>query len=107
MNMCHLSISFTSETELKNVMSKLDFEFNRKNNEFVKSVFRKHIFMQVYTHFESLIPLNYKCGLVSSLIYRIFHICSSFELIVKELNNSKSMMTKMDILSVLTTNAFT
>ena len=94
MNTCHSSISFTSETELENVMTFLDFEFNRKNNEFVSSVYRKATFTGVYTHFESLIPLNYKRGFVSTLIYLIFHICSSFEIIVKELTNFKSMMTK-------------
>ena len=89
MNTCHSSISFTSETELENVMTFLDFEFNRKNNEFVSTVYRKATFTGVYTHFESLIPLNYKRGFVSTLIYLIFHICSSFEIIVKELNNFK------------------
>ena len=39
------------------------------------SVYRKPTFSSVFTNFDSYIPLSYKSGLISSLLYRAFKLC--------------------------------
>ena len=94
MNTGHANISFTSEKETENKMPFLDFLFTREGNKFASSVYRKPTFTGVYTNFKSFLPLKYKVGLIHTLLYRIYNICSSFEHIVKEINNLKIIMRK-------------
>ena len=94
MNTCHDSINFTSEVEVQNKMPFLDFEFFREDGRIKSTVYRKPTFTGVYSHFESLLPLVYKKGLIFTLLYRIFHICSTFEIIVEEVNKLKSIILK-------------
>ena len=77
MNTCHDNIKFTSESERDGRMPFLDFDFYRKDGRLHSSVYRKTTFTGVYSHFESLLPLNYKKGLIYTLLHRIFHICST------------------------------
>ena len=94
MNTGHANITFTSEKETENKMPFLDFLFTREGNKFASSVYRKPTFTGVYTNFKSFLPLKYKVGLIHTLLYRIYNICSSFEHIVKEINNLKIIMRK-------------
>ena len=58
LNSCHVSMSFTIETEQKNKISFLDVNVIREQGEFITSVYGKPTFSGVYTHFDSfyLIP---------------------------------------------------
>ena len=94
MNTCHSHITFTSEEENENKMPFLDFLFIREEGRFTSSVYRKPTFTGVYSHFQSLLPLKYKIGLIHTLLHRIYNICSCFEYIVKETNNLKNIMKK-------------
>ena len=69
-NKKHKNIKFSIETELNGSLSFLDVKIFRENEKFVTSVFRKHTFSGVYTNFISLIPLEYKFGLVHTLLTR-------------------------------------
>ena len=94
MNTCHESIKFTSEIENQGKMPFLDFEFFRDNDKFHSTVYRKSTFTGVYSHFDSEIPMNFKRGLIFTLLHRIFHICSSFPIIIEEVNKLKSIMSR-------------
>ena len=43
-------------------------------------MYRKPTFTGVYTHYQSFIPSVYKFGLLSTLLFRYFSICSSYAL---------------------------
>ena len=49
------------------------------------SVFRKPTFSGVFTNFDSFILISYKHGLVNTLIFRCFKICSSYEKLHNEI----------------------
>ena len=53
----------------------LDVNISREKGVFI-TVYRKPTFSGVYTNFSSFIPTHYKHGLVMSLLYRCFHLCS-------------------------------
>ena len=64
---------------MKRKLPFLDIDISRSNGKFITSVYRKPTFNGLFTNFYSFIPLNYKCTLVSSLLHRIFNLCSSYE----------------------------
>ena len=85
LNCQHPNIKFTSETEENNSSSFLEIKINRENNRFLISVYRKPTFSGVFTNFNSYKPLSYKSGLISSLLYRAFKLCSNFEYFHQEI----------------------
>ena len=72
----------------------LDFKFTREGDIITSSVYRKPTFTGVYTNFESLMPLDYKKGLIMTLLFRVFNICSNFNLILEEISKLKIIMRK-------------
>ena len=56
LNSCHVSMTFTIETEQENKISFLDVSVIRGQGEFITSVYRKPTFSGVYTHFGSFLP---------------------------------------------------
>ena len=85
LNCQHTNIKFTSEIEENNSISFLDIKINRDNTRFLTSVYCKPTFSGVFTNFDSYIPLSYRCGLISSLLYRAFKLCSNFEILHQEI----------------------
>ena len=75
-------------------MSFLDIKITRELNSFSTSVYRKHTFSGVFTNFDSFIPLSYKTGLIWSLLYRAFSLCSSFELLHQEILKLKDIFKR-------------
>ena len=57
----------------------------RENNKFTTSVFRKPTFSGVFTSFDRFIAISCKHGLVNTLIFRYFKICSSYEKLHNEI----------------------
>ena len=45
-------------------MSFLDVEISRENGKFVTTVYPKHTFSGVYSHFESFLPSTHKLGVL-------------------------------------------
>ena len=84
MNHQHSNLKFTFEVEQNNSFSCLDVKICRENDRFTTSIYRKPTFSGVFTHFDSFIPTSYKHGLVNTLIFRCFKICSSYEKIHNE-----------------------
>ena len=78
LNSRHLNISFTIENEKDNRMSFLDVNIIREKDKFTTSVYRKPTFSGIYTHFDSFLPSSNKIGLLHTLLYRCFRICSDW-----------------------------
>ena len=86
LNCQHPNIKFTSEIEENNSISFLDIKINRDNIRFLTSVYRKPTFSGVFTNFDSYIPLSYKPGLMSSLLYRAFKCDLILKFFIKNLS---------------------
>ena len=78
MNKNRKNMKFSIETEINGSLFFLESKIFRENDKFVASVFRKETFSGVYTNLISFIPLEYKFGLVHTLLNR----CSIFLLYV-------------------------
>ena len=72
----------------------LDVETSREKGKFVTTVYRKPTFSGVYTHFESFLPTVYKFGMVYTLAYRCFRICSDWTKLHEELSFLKQVFLK-------------
>ena len=48
----------------------------KKEGKFTTSVYRKRTFSRIHTHFYSFLPSAYKIGMIPTLPYRCFRICS-------------------------------
>ena len=94
MNSQHPNMNFTSEVESNNALAFLDVYVSRNNGSFITSVYRKPTFNSVYTNFDSFIPTSYKTGLVYSLLYRSYMICTNWQQIDNEFEKIRSLMLK-------------
>ena len=57
-------------------LSFLDIEMSGEKGKFATTVYSKPTFSGAYIHFESFLPTIYKFGMVYTLVYRCFKICS-------------------------------
>ena len=96
LNNRHKNMSFTLEVESNNKLSFLDIEIYRcdESKTFMTSLYRKPTFSGMYTNFKSFISIKYKYSLISSLLYRVFMICSNYESIITEIENLKIIWLK-------------
>ena len=80
LNSRHLNISLTItiENEKDNRMSFPDVNIIREKDKFTPSVYRKPTFSGIYTNFDSFLPSSNKIGLLHTLLYRCFRICSDW-----------------------------
>ena len=90
----HKNICFTYELENNNTLPFLDVTVFRDASKFSSSVHRKDTFSGVYTNYRSFMPETYKKGLVSTLLYRAFMICSSFQSLHQEIERLKNIFSK-------------
>ena len=79
MNSKHPNISFTYEIEENEQIPFLDILIHRTNQKFETSIHRKSTFSGVYLHFHAFMPINYKLGLINSLLHRCYHLVSNYE----------------------------
>ena len=92
LNARHPNMNFTYEDESNSSLPFLDINVMRSNCNFVTSVYRKPTFSGVYTNFNSFLPNLYQRSLVSTLLFRLYTICSSWELINKEVTTLKKTL---------------
>ena len=90
----HPNIKFTYEMEVNNTLPFLDVNVYRESDKFSSTVHRKDTFSGVYTNFRSFMPVTYKRGLISTLLYRAFMISSSFESLHSEVEKLKQIFGK-------------
>jgi len=94
MNSRHKNMNFTSEEESLNTMPFLDIQITRENGKFNTNIYHKPTFSGVYTNFESFIPTYMKRGLIFSLLFRTFDICSDFKRFHVEIQKLKDILQK-------------
>ena len=94
MNTKHPNISFTHELEKNNSMPFLDIRVYLANDSFITSIHRKSTFSGVYSHFHSFMPIEYKQGLISTLLHRSFTLVSSYENFHLEVVKLKDIINK-------------
>ena len=90
----HPNINFSLEKENDGRLSFLDINIFREKGKFVTNVYRKKTFSGVYTNFNSFIPETYKTGLIESLLFRWFNLCSGFVKFYHEIKILESILYK-------------
>ena len=65
---------------------RLDIKVSREKGKFVTTVYRKPTFSGVYSHFEGFLSTVYKFGMVYTLAYRCFKICTDWTKFHEELS---------------------
>ena len=88
----HPNIKFSIEKEEDGRLPFLDINIFRENDKFATNVYRKKTFSGVYTNFKSFIPETYKIGLIKSLLFRCFSLCSDFIKFYHEIDKLKSIL---------------
>ena len=88
------NMSFSFEQEINDKLLFLDVEVSRQQEKFVTTVYRKPTFSGVYTHFDSFLPEVYKVGMIYTLAYRCFKICSNWTKFDEELYFLKHVFLK-------------
>ena len=78
LNSKHDNIEFTCDSEENGHLSFLDIDIKRTESGFETAVYRKPTFTGLTTKFTSFIPLQFKRNLAGTLVYRAFHICSTY-----------------------------
>ena len=96
MNAKRPNIRFIFETEYQNSFSFLDIKIirNTEKKAFETSVYRKSTFSGVFTNFKSFIPMTYKTGLLETMLFRCFSICSSYEKFHEEIVKLKEIFKR-------------
>ena len=87
----HPNINFSLEKENDGRLSLLDRDIFCEN-EFVTNVYWKKPFSGVYTNFNSSILETFKSGLIKSMLFRCFILCSVFEKVSHKINILKSIL---------------
>ena len=90
----HPNIKFSLEKENDGRLSFLDINIFREKGKFVTNVYRKKTFNGVYTNFNSFIPETFKTGLMASLLFRCFNLCSEFVKFHHNINILKGVLHK-------------
>ena len=93
-NKCHPNMNFLFGQQKNGKLSFLDVEVSRDGNTFVTSVYRKPTFSGVYKHFDSFLPSTYKIGMIYTLVFRCFRICSYWNKFHKEIIFLKDIFLK-------------
>ena len=88
------NIKFSIETEINGLLSFLNVKICRENEKFLTSVLRKERFSGVYTNFISSIPVEYKFGLVHTLLNRRFNLSLDFLKFHLEVDKLKKSLSK-------------
>lgn len=90
-NSRHENMRFTKEIEEDKSLPFLDINI-KKNRGFETSIYRKPTFSGVYLNFKSHSPLQYKKGLVNCLLFRIYNLCSNWNIIHEEITKIKKIL---------------
>ena len=94
LNRQHPNIKFTIEKEKNNQILFLDILNDSSSNKFVSSVYRKPTYTGLLTNYNSFTPLNYKKGLIKTLIDQTFAINSTWSGFHYDILNFKSVLQK-------------
>ena len=91
-NKAHPNIKSTVEVENCQSFPFLDVRVSKTASGFSTSLFRKKTFTGLFSDFSSPTPKWYKITLIKALVFRTFHICSSYENFHIEIVKIKSIL---------------
>ena len=94
LNSRHANIRFTEEVEKDDRLPFLDVEIFREDGHLHTTVYRKSSFTGLYSNFKSLLPQQYKKGLILSLLFRLYSICSNWALFHAAADQLKCIMVQ-------------
>ena len=99
MNSRHANMRFTFETENNDCINFIGVTISHNlsdNNShgYLTSVFRKSTSTSLFTNFNSFTPLMYRLSVFKCLIFRAYHLCSSWSLFHIEISNIRSMLLR-------------
>ena len=94
MNSRHRNIKFTVEEEENGSLPFLDIKITRNGDKLTTSIHRKKTFSGVYLNYHSFLPRDYKRGLISTLLYRAYTLCSDYNNIHEEISKLKMIWQK-------------
>ena len=86
LNNFHSSIKFTYETESGNKLSFLDVQLIRTGDNIETCVFRKPTNTDIYIHWNSFAPVQWKYSTLKTLVYHVYIVCSDNQHLESELN---------------------
>ena len=93
LNNKHPKINFTFKSEANNNLNFLDISIHKHNQKFTTSIYRKPTFTGLGTNFFSFTPFIYKLNSIKTLIYRAYHISSSYFQFNQEINFLRKYFT--------------
>ena len=96
-----MSASFEKEKKTRK-MSFLDIEILRENGSnyiIITTVYRKPTFSDVYTQFESILPSTHKFGILYTLGYKCFTLCSDWTKFHRKLVTLKEIFLRKGYLA--------
>ena len=93
----HLNIIFSIEKEKDGSLPFLDVNIFCENEKFATNVYRKKTFSGIYANFKSFIPETYKIGLIKSLLFWCFSLCSDFIKFHHKIDKLKSILYKKQL----------
>ena len=79
------NIQFTFEEEHKGTLPFLDVLIRRKGNSILTTVFRKHIYNDIYLNLNAFAPDTWKRETLKTIVERAYIVCSTNELLQMEL----------------------
>ena len=94
MNSRHQNIKFTDELEVDNQLPFLDVSVVRTDDGFTTGLYRKTTFSGVFTNFFSFLSIHFKVCLVSTLLFRCFHLTSSSDAFHREVERLRGILSR-------------
>ena len=92
LNSFHDNIKFTYEQENNNRLPFLDILFIGDDEKINTTAFRKDAYNDLYLHWDTFSPINWKREILKLLISRAYMICSDQSLLEKELGHLKKIL---------------
>ena len=90
----HTNINFTFEVEENETLPFLDVKVFRDGDCFTTSIHRKATFSGVFTNYSAFIPIEYKRGLIDTLLHRAYMVNSSLSGLHDEITRLKGILKK-------------
>ena len=94
MNSKHQNIKFTDELEKNDHLPFLDVSVVRSDDSFTTNLYRKSTFSGVFTNFFSFLSIQFKACLVSTLLFRCYHLTSTSDAFHKEVERLRGILAR-------------
>ena len=93
LNSLNSHMKFTVEKSYNGCLPFLDIKFCINDGVITTEVYRKTTFTGRMLNFSSITPRNWKTGLIKTLVYRAYHLSSSWTIFHQEIINLRHILT--------------